>query len=90
MPPATEGLIARYCKGLAAVAHGGRHGGEGGRGNSKARVKRRERLLSRYGDGHTTGCVYCGIRMGYAQVEFEKLDPVMGYSMNQRGAKWPW
>ncbi len=89
MPKATKGLIDRYCRGKAAAARGGRMGGEGGRGNNAARVKRRERLMKRYGDGHTVGCVYCGIRMGYGQVEFEKLDPVMGYSMNLRGAKWP-
>lgn len=89
MPKATKGLIDRYCRGKAAEARGGRMGGEGGRGNNAARVKRRERLMKRYGDGHTVGCVYCGIRMGYGQVEFEKLDPVMGYSMNLRGAKWP-
>jgi 5-methylcytosine-specific restriction endonuclease McrA len=35
--------------------------------------------LQRNGDGHTCGCGHCGVRIGYAQVELDKLFPASGY-----------
>ena len=68
----------RYCKETKKV--GGRAGGELGRGSNKQRAKRKKSLLSKHGDGHTAGCSYCGIRVGFKTMEVEKLDPVMGYN----------
>jgi len=51
------------------------------RPSSKARAKRRETVLAKFGDGHTAPCGYCGIRLDFKTVELEKLDPVMGYNI---------
>lgn len=77
LPKATKIQKDRYCKETKAV--GGRQGGELGRGNNKVRSRRKMRLLSDFGDGHTAGCAYCGVRVDYKSIEVEKLDPVVGY-----------
>lgn len=77
LPKATKIQKDRYCKETKA---GGRQGGELGRGNNKVRSRRKMRLLSDFGDGHTAGCAYCGVRVDYKTVEVEKLDPVVGYT----------
>ena len=77
MGKATKQQKDRYCK---ETQSGGRKGGELGRGNNKMRAKRKKNLLKDFGDGHTAGCSFCGIRVGFKTVEVEKLDPVMGYN----------
>ena len=77
LPKATKIQKDRYCKETKA---GGRQGGELGRGNNKVRSRRKMRLLKDFGDGHTAGCAYCGIRVDYKSIEVEKLDPVVGYT----------
>ena len=77
MGKATKQQKDRYCK---EIASGGRKGGELGRGNNKMRAKRKKNMLKSHGDGHTAGCSFCGIRVGFKTMEVEKLDPVMGYN----------
>lgn len=43
------------------------------RGNSKDREASRKRLLQEFGDGHTCGCVYCGLKLDESTVTRDKM-----------------
>lgn len=42
-------------------------------GNTKDRAKRRQALLTEFGDGKTCPCIYCGLKVGEGTLEQDKI-----------------
>lgn len=81
LPDPTPEQMKRHERELAI-----RRGEEGGtrrrvNGNVYDRRARSAYLLREYGDGHTAPCYKCGVRLGFDQLEHDKMDPRIGYSM---------
>ena len=49
------------------------------RGESYHRRDNKNRMLKDWGDGHTVCCAHCGVRLGYAQLELDKMIPAVRY-----------
>lgn len=47
--------------------------------NSTDRHRNKEYLLRTFGDGHTVGCTFCGIRLNIDTISREKMTPARGY-----------
>jgi 5-methylcytosine-specific restriction endonuclease McrA len=52
-----------------------RPGGECGRGSSKDRRNRRNKLLKVYGDSTFAPCIHCGTEVTYETLEVDKIIP---------------
>ena len=79
---ATPGEIDKF-KNLYARAKAGDHNAERQlRGPSYERRNNKNELLKEWGDGHTCACAHCGVRIGYAQLELDKMVPAVGYKLD--------
>lgn len=55
-----------------------RPGGEK-RGNNKDRKRRKEWMLSHFGDGSTAPCAHCGTELDFSSIEADRIIPGGSY-----------
>ena len=72
-PVPTEADRVRMA-GIKAKQAGSRHGGDA-RGNTTDRKRRAAKLLTEFGNGHTAGCIYCGIVVDHDSIEQDRMYP---------------
>lgn len=57
----------------------GTRGANDQRGSAKNVRDRKKAMLKEFGDGHTCGCGFCGVRLDFRTLTVEKMRPVLGY-----------